>query len=640
MTPRRGEFQRDFPDVEQSVPSPDRIGVRMVRAPDQSGVMREMMLDPRQFTCAMLAGELADEWVDYIDISKVGGGAAQVYRRAVRDFCRTVDALLAGSAEQASLARTQPDLAAVLATWERTLPAGHRAGSTAPAFLASAVRALISRRAQHEHRRVSAHLRRLVDGEIGVAWGTSTEIDEFSRKDKRALVRAAWKSVNDLQARLERGWELAAEGHHPDEHGWTSVSNLLWGLANQQISTADIRDNLPVIHDWPEQLRSCIESPARAVYPARAKEILVRWLVQQLYPWGLDLHAFRVLLVAATGHAPEEVTALRENDVEFLPTGVRLTLTKRRARHIRHRVFAGQPDTSGEQAVDFADRAHRDLTTIIQRLMSVTEQARLRTPGTGYLFIAASVDGDYSLRFVRWVTNKPRARFADWLAQADLRVEGDADIRRLRKSTKVEKAIAFAGRIADVANDHHEETFRGHYAQGTTLRMLSGQVIATAQDHWFRRAVEGPTVLSACSAAILEQPGGLGVLGLSTQEANDLRQGALDMGVTSCRDPYDSPFSAQGQLCAVAPLRCLECRNAWILPGHLPQLLLFAEHLDRLRARLAPQHFAALWGQTHVNLHAVLTQRTEEEKALARKQIDADDIRLHLPLSADVEFDS
>jgi hypothetical protein len=53
-------------------------------------------------------------------------------------------------------------------------------------------------------------------------------------------------------------------------------------------------------------------------------------------------------------------------------------------------------------------------------------------------------------------------------------VEGASDIRRLRKSTKVEKAIAFGGRIADAANDHHEEVFRGHYAQGTTLRVMSG----------------------------------------------------------------------------------------------------------------------------------------------------------------------
>src|SRR5256886_5350861 len=85
---------------------------------------------------------------------------------------------------------------------------------------------------------------------------------------------------------------------------------------------------------------------------------------------------------------------------------------------------------------------------------------------------------------------------------------------------------------------------------------------------------------------------------------DDLRRGALDMGVTACRDPYSSPYSPAGQLCAVAPLRCLECRNAWILPSHLPQLLLFSDFLDRLRLRLPPAQFTALWGQAFVNLRS------------------------------------
>lgn len=116
-----------------------------------------------------------------------------------------------------------------------------------------------------------------------------------------------------------RGWASAAQGRHPAEHGWTDIANLLWGLGHQQISPLDIRDNLPVIHQWPPQLRACIERPGRRVYPARAKEMLVRRLVGQLYPSHLDLHAYRVLLVAATGHTPEEVTTLTDDDVEFLP---------------------------------------------------------------------------------------------------------------------------------------------------------------------------------------------------------------------------------------------------------------------------------------------------------------------------------
>ena len=89
----------------------------------------------------------------------------------------------------------------------------------------------------------------------------------------------------------------------------------------------------------------------------------------------------------------------------------------------------------------------------------------------------------------------------------------------------------------------------------------------------------------------------------------------------------------------MAPLRCLECRNAWVLPSNLPQLLLFADHLDRVRLRLSPQHFAQMWGQSHANLQAVLAERTDEEKGLARKCIETGEVSLHLPLAANVEFD-
>ena len=103
--------------------------------------------------------------------------------------------------------------------------------------------------------------------------------------------------------------------------------------------------------------------------------------MSQLYPSHLDLHAYRVLLVAATGYTPEEVTALTDTDVEFLPTGVRLTLTKQRAQRVRHRTFGTEPSPDNDaEAVDFTDRPHREVGAIIRRLMHVTAQARLRAP--------------------------------------------------------------------------------------------------------------------------------------------------------------------------------------------------------------------------------------------------------------------
>jgi hypothetical protein len=333
--------------------------------------------------------------------------------------------------------------------------------------------------------------------------------------------------------------------------------------------------------------------------------------------------------------------------VEFLPKGVRLTLVKNRAGLLRHRAFRDQPapanrpepKSEGDDQIT-VDWPRREASAVVRQLLDMTARVRAKAPGvTGTLFVVAAVRGDYTPEFGEW---KPVSRnsFSSWLDAMGVEIKGDRHIGRLRKSVKVEKAIVTEGRISDAADDHTEEAFAGHYAQGTTLRILSGRTIATAQQHWFDKAldrVDGPTVVAGpedIDQELLEDTG------LSAQEAEDLIGGQLDMGVSHCKNPYESPFSRAGELCAVAPLRCLECRNAWILPSNLPQLLLFKRHLERLRTVLAPQAFERLWGQSWVNLRAVLDDRTPEERAQALRHIEAGQAVLDLPLAANTEFDA
>ncbi|MEU9256604.1 hypothetical protein AB0D66_33120 [Streptomyces sp. NPDC048270] len=66
-------------------------------------------------------------------------------------------------------------------------------------------------------------------------------------------------------------------------------------------------------------------------------------------------------------------------------------------------------------------------------------------------------------------------------------------------------AIVTEGRISAAADDHTEETFAGHYAQGATLRIMSGRTIATAQQHWFDQAlnrVDGPTIVANAESEV------------------------------------------------------------------------------------------------------------------------------------------
>lgn len=642
--PRRGQSRRALPDA-----GPDdsgvagRIGVRLVRCSSATKRNLTCRVDPAEFACSQLAAELADEWVEYAQAAGHAAGTVADYRQAINDLCRSVDAQLGKEAGAASLARSSPDLARMIARWERTLPSGFREGSMRPAILSGAVRTLLRRRAEHPDREVAERVAALARAGSGVPIGETAEHDEFTRAEKQAMVRAAWQAEIALEKRLAAGWELAASGRDPREGSWTSVPDLLWGLAHDAITPKEISGNLPHTRLWPEQLRAAVARPDGTLPSKTAGVALCRYLVAQLWPTTFDLHAFRILLVDATGHPPEEVSTLTEDAVEFVPGGVRLALVRKRAKRRYYRAFKDASLLMADvtETVEFKDRPRREASVVVCRLMEATERARAKAADpSGRLFVRASVDIDLVVRFSEWNPEAPLARFSAWLDHHQVQVAGKTDIRRLRKSAKVEKVIAARGHIHDAADDHHQETFRGHYAQGTTLRVISAEVINAAQEHWFDRAVDGPTVVTEQASVAAGDAAALTKLGLSGAEADALIQGELDMGVTHCKNPYDSPFSPAGELCAVAPLRCLECRNAWVLPSQLPQLLLFRDHLERVRARLAPARFTAVWGQSYANLRAVLDDRSEQEIALARKHIAEGDIALDLPLSAHVEFDA
>lgn len=66
--PRRGERRRDFRHEDPDL-GPVRIGIRQVVTPDSRGKKRVLQFDPSQFACQTLAAELADEWVEYIEVT-------------------------------------------------------------------------------------------------------------------------------------------------------------------------------------------------------------------------------------------------------------------------------------------------------------------------------------------------------------------------------------------------------------------------------------------------------------------------------------------------------------------------------------------------------------------------------------------
>ncbi|MFC9682821.1 hypothetical protein [Streptomyces sp. NPDC056948] len=592
-----------------------------------------VVFDPAAHTCAGLASELADEWVELAASAGFREGSCRTYRRAISSFCTHVDATVA-AAQDASLAREMPDLHYAVTEWIRLLPAGYPAGSRHPHALAGRLRVLIARRIAHPNRPVSGHLDGWVQGAVGLRRGRGEEVDEFTRADKKKLIQAAWTDRLATEARIRTGWVLAAAGCDPALGGWIEPRDLLWALANDAWTCEDIARHLPTLPQWPPALRELVPGD---VLPHLARGYLLRRLLATLFPTDMDLHSYRILLMAATGRASEEVVALDEDDLEYGPQSVLIDFTKRRARTVQRRSYGTEPDEDQRDLHPAAPRLDAvELThQMLQMARPLAERAGI-TPVP--LFLRASVD-HYALTIRRFVGKGSGAGLADWLRAKEMTIQGPADIRRLRKSGKVEKAIAFKGRISDIADDHTAETFRTHYAHGTTLRVISGSVITTAQRHWLDKALNGPVVLSDEAEQALVEPGAAETLGLSAEDVEQLRSGELDMGVSNCRDPFASPFGRPGQLCPVAPTRCLECRNAFVLPSNLPQLLLFAAHLEQLQNRLAPAHFHALWGQSRANVLEALSLRTSDEITHARQRIADEGLTLNLPLATQVEFE-
>lgn len=211
------------------------------------------------------------------------------------------------------------------------------------------------------------------------------------------------------------------------------------------------------------------------------------------------------------------------------------------------------------------------------------------------------------------------------------------DARRLRKTAKTLRVAALGGTVSDLAgDDHHVEVFRGHYAHGTTAHILAARAVTTAQRRVFERVAAKPVFVDEAARTRLEEPAVAAALGLSAPVAAAMGAGVLDMGLTNCRDPYDSPHTPTGSVCHVAPTMCVLCRNAVVFTSQLPRLVLLAEHIERMRAALDPPRWQAVWGAQAAALAALFEQVADAMPAARAASADA---VLDLPLGLRTEYD-
>ncbi|MFE9252915.1 hypothetical protein, partial [Streptomyces sp. NPDC007088] len=467
--------------------------------------------------------------------------------------------------------------------------------------------------------------------------------------ERIALRDAARDAVRALEARLARGRDMLEHGVDPREGGWHEPANLLWAATHPWLLTAKVlklqfRQN---VLSWPEPVKALLPAAPDGTLLKRGFRYLVAELGRLLFPTEVDLQAFRVLLMLGMSDtSPEELHFLQLPDIEFTDGGVRLVQRKRRA----HRVRADlHPDPEPEEeAPAFAGDGAWDVPGLLRRLLAATELSRTVFPDADpWLFLGVerrrrgALDAeiaDFTVRersFGGWITTQRDA------AGKPLKISEPYEIRRLRKTTKVVRAVALGGTVSDLAgDDHHVEVYRMHYAHGTTAHILAGRSINRAQKWVFDRMTtpSRPVLVTAEAEQRLEEPEVTEDLGLEAGQAKALRTGELDMGLVNCRNPWASPHRNDAKVWPVAPAMCMLCRNVVVFTSQIPRLVLLSDHIEHMRARLTPPHWQALWGRQAAALEELFTECADLIPA-ARREIAELGLRLDLPLGMRTEFD-
>ncbi len=188
------------------------------------------------------------------------------------------------------------------------------------------------------------------------------------------------------------------------------------------------------------------------------------------------------------------------------------------------------------------------------------------------------------------------------------------NLRRLRKTYKVERIRATRGRIRDWADDHSVDVAANHYGNVPELR----------GEH--EAAIEAALVEALAVVAPSVPDERLPNDNRPQDDERDVRVEptvtsvpGVDLWVATCRDPYDSPHGRKGTLCPVAFFGCLRCGNATIHLGKLPGIIQYLNHLVNQRDRMTAEDWAAVHRDSHNQIVAhILPMFSETDLAKAR----------------------
>ncbi|HEY4457825.1 MAG TPA: hypothetical protein VGN81_26155, partial [Pseudonocardiaceae bacterium] len=474
--PRRGQRQPQgsVPVVTPNEDCLDRLGVREVRSHGRRAASHRV--NPANYECAVLAGQLADEWIAYA--RRFALRKPEVFGQAVRDFAKFVDRFVTehgGDPAQARLDSAAIDLANVFHEWEVYTKQQYASTSEMPYTLSSCVRNLIAERGQRDPA-MPGKLRAKANAPSLYGKPKSNALDEFSNAERLTMRETARGDVRELEARLRRGTQLLEQGVDPrtTPDGWLEVPNLVWAARHGVLTSEPLKSRLggSASRSWPAPLRQLI-----ARFPRSGVDTLMRAAAGLLFPSEADLNCFRILLLMEADCSPEELIDMNLEDVEFTDGGVRLVQTKMRAHRIRARQHVewdvdDTNNSAGEHrtGLEFHGAGQWDVPGLLRRLLAVTETTRAAYPGHPWLWLAVENNRNRStVNACRAKFDRETGRFSYWITShkvgdEPMVISQPHDLRRLRKTVKTSRVVALGGNLSDLAGDDHTiEVFQGHY---------------------------------------------------------------------------------------------------------------------------------------------------------------------------------
>lgn len=650
----KGRYRNDFSAPPEPPRVPSSIGSRVLHTKHQ-GRMRTVVIDTTPFTCRRLAAELAGAVADRHAALDLSWGVLQRAVRACRSFAEWIDANHDRPRECTAAALTVDDLE----HWQATLRTHYAAHSDMPGEIATSLFVTLRWLADQTETPVAPQIATRVRAPVSYPRPRGGSIDEFSPKDRHAIEAAARSGTERLKrslslshsregdlgdalamarlAALAPAWlddrygptfaDLPAElrtvlelNHIPvQEDPEAAVRSVARDLRGRGSTWSEVALALNALGQRTPQGLAWTAALARRLIERDPREwrsdTLVGAVEGLIWPTEHALMPVVVLLGLRTGLPPECIKDLTIDCVTSSDSRyVTIEYVKRRG--------------VGRSSVKVPNQGEFSASRLIDLVCAATEAARphveegvrdrlfvCRTRrAAGATFRAADFQGE----------------FARWCHHEGLEIDGPADLRRLRKTRKVARAMALKGSVTDIADDHTTQVARDHYLQTTTLQVLSAEVIRKVQQRITTEMADGPVVVPPDATAEVMN---------GAAEGSDLEpiaaalSGSLDVGLASCRDVRSSPFAPPGDLCPAAfGGSCLSCNNAVITERSLPAILLFCDHIDAQRRELAPAEWERRWLATVERIRTrILPSFPQAVIDEARRRADDDSDILFLP---------